>query len=178
MAAASYADLKPLHCAQFHACRIRRQRQGDVARDRYIGSGGFCGIGVARGCDLHCGWGRQICRRCIDACGRDGSNVRVSPGKAVHTPIHSGVCGVVHGGGERYLVAEHDGAARRRHVHSDGRRRWWRRGDCASSAAAQYPCARREKSEESDSLRPSKVLNDDVRKGPHALRKADEGPAK
>jgi hypothetical protein len=171
MTAARYGCLKPLRGAQFHVCRIRRQRQRDVAGYSYARGPGFGGVRVARRRDLYGGGGRQIRRRGIDACGRDGSEARVSTGNAVHTPTHGRVRGIRHRGGEHHLVAEHDGTARRCHAHGNGRRRWWRRGGCASSAAAQCPCARREKSEECDS-RTSKILSDALRKGPHALRKS------
>src|SRR5207245_3480231 len=61
--------------------------------------------------------------------------------------------------------------------HCDGGRRWWRRDDCTSCAAAQHPCSRREKSNEGNSRLPES-FSVASRKGPHAQRKAGEGPAK
>lgn len=177
MTAARYGGSECLRRTQFHACRIRRQRQRDVACYRYAGGPVFGGVRVARRCDLDRGGRRQIRRRGIDASGRDGSDGRVSSGNAIHAPTYGRVRGVGHRGGKRHLVAQHDRAARRCHAHANRRRRWWRRGDCASSAAAKGPCARREKSKEGES-RPSKVFSDVLRKGPHALREASEGPAK
>lgn len=177
MTAARYRGLKRLSRAEFHACRIRRHRQGDVARNLYSGGGGFCGIRLACGRDLRRGGRRQICWCCIDACRRNGSGSRISPGNAVDTPAHARIRGIRHHGGERELISEHDRAARRRHAHCDRWRRWWRQGDCASSAAAQCPCSRREKSQKGYSLL-SETLCDALRKGPHVLGKAGEGPAK
>ena len=121
---------------------------------------------MARHRDWHCRGGRQICGRGIDACGRNGSDGRVSSGNAAHAPANGRVRGVGHSGRKRHLVAEHDGTAQRRHAHGDGRWWWWR-GDCSSSAAAKGPRAHCEKSQEADS-RSSKIFSDPLRKGPHA----------
>ncbi len=177
MSAAGYGRLECLSRTELHACRVRRQRQRDIAHNCHAGSAGFGGIGMACRGDLYGGRGRQICGRGIDACSRDRSDSRVPARNTIDAPTHACIRGVAHGSGERHLVAEHNRAGGRSHVHGDRRRRWWRRGSCASSAAAQCPCARREKSEESNS-RLSRTLSVTLRKGPHALRRAGEGPAK
>jgi hypothetical protein len=132
---------------------------------------------VARCRDLHSGRGREVRRGGIHACGCDRAHRRISSGNAAYTPAHTVVRGVRHRGSESQLVSEHNRATRRRHSDYNGRRRWWRRGTCASSTAAQRPCSHREKSDETKS-RFLETFSVASRKGPHALSKAGEWPAK
>lgn len=175
MTAARYGCLEGLPRAQLDTYRVWRQYQHDVAGD--VCRTGFRRVRVARRRDLHRRWRRQIRRRGINARRRDRSDSRAPTRNAIQAPTHACIVGVRHRGGECHLISEHDRSGWRCHAHSDGRRRWWRRGDCASSAAAQCPCSRREKGEKTNS-RLSETRCATWRKGPHAPRRAGEGPAK
>jgi len=180
MPAAGHRRLKSLHCAQFHACRIRHKRQQDVADDIHRGRGGFRRVGLAHRCNCKCRGRWQIARCGVQATRRDGAHHGVSTWHPVHAPVDSGVIRIRDGRYERRRRSEYHRPARRRDRHHNRWRRWRRRGRyraCPSSSAAQRPSSRRKESGNSNSLR-TEIRVDDPRKGPHALGKAGEGPAK
>ena len=170
--------LECLRRAQFHARGIRRQRQRDVAQNRFRSRARFRRVRLARCRDLHGRRRRQIRGRRVHSARRDSSGRSASACYAIHTPTHAGVRAVGHGGGKRRLISEQYRSARWRDTHFNGRRRWRREyyRACASSAAAQRPHSRREESGHTNSGRPG-FLTLVLQKGLHTLRKAGEGPA-
>jgi hypothetical protein len=132
---------------------------------------------VARRRDLHGSRRRQVRRRCVDSTGCDRSDRGVPSGNPCDAPAHAGVRRIRHRGREDQLIPQLHRVRRGRHDYGDrGRRRWWWRRDCASSAAAINARPRREKCHKNKS-RFQEFSSLALRKGPHALRKAGQGPA-
>src|SRR5258708_183356 len=178
MGGVCYGGLKCLRRAEFLACGMRRQAQGDVARDRPRAGGGFCRVGMARGRDLRRLGRWHVCGRGVHAGWRDRSQRRISARHAVYAPTDGGVSGIRYRRNKCRLAPEHNRSVRWLDDHFYRWRRWrWRRQRRACCPAAKRPRSVAKKCDE-DNRRCPGPFSVAPREGPHALPKAGEGPAK